>query len=97
MNEKQMKRWEWIRRPGKKHFIWVRCVLGWGVLTAVLYSIITSILNMQAFFTILPIAVIVFPIGGIFIGSWAWNITEKKYKRAMRNKSKITVGVDIPA
>lgn len=65
---------------GRNNFIWKRGVLGWGLGTAVLWSILMQVISPQEPLWLRPlIAVILFPIGGYVWGVWAWKLAEKKY------------------
>lgn len=86
MNLKQKERWGKIRVKGKSRFIWVYGVLGWGVSTAILFSVLTemtkgwfSVENHHSFLIRLPISLVLFSVGGYFWGLWTWRISEKKY------------------
>jgi len=52
---------------GKWHYIFVYGVLGWGVSKAILFSLMQVFLGEAAFFAILPLLLILFPIGGLGI------------------------------
>lgn len=89
MKEKDKKYWEKIRGKGKKHFILYRGMIGWGITTGILFSIINTIMiegikgvTIGDIIGKLIISIIAFPIGGYFWGLWVWNIQEKKYKKS---------------
>jgi len=80
MNEKRLARWTQTRQMGRTKFIWLRGVLGWGVTTAVLSSLIMTVFQgFPTFLFRLGIAMILFPIGGYFWGIWVWELAEKQY------------------
>lgn len=84
MKEKDKKYWKKIREKGKRHFILYRGIIGWGIPTGILYTIMIKGLKGVTIGDILGkliISIIVFPIGGYFWGLWVWNIQEKKYKK----------------
>ena len=86
MKEKGIKNWEKIRSKGKQHFIWIKGVLSWGILTAILWFIIMEIIMpFENKFIGLLLALFLFPIGGYFWGLWVWKIAEKKYIEAVEN------------
>ncbi len=73
-------KWEKTRIKGKSHFIWVKGFLSWGVMTAALWSIMMHFVQPQDPIWFRPlIAFVLFPLGGLFWGSWVWNSSEKKY------------------
>jgi len=81
-----IEKWEKIRSKGKKRFIWVNGGLGWGVSTAVIWSIIMELYQPSTEIWIRPlIALMIFPIGGVAFGHLTWNYSEKKYA-ALKNE-----------
>jgi hypothetical protein len=74
---KRLKKWENMRKKGMTRFVLLYGVLFWGGLTGIV-----------AMFFLGPIALLVFPIGGIFFGIFIWNIGESKYRKAMLPKGK---------
>lgn len=76
---KQRARWLQVRAKGRWHFILWRGVVGWGLLTAILFSILVSVTNENiGFIEVLLIAAIAFPIGGFFWGlaMWQWYVRQ---------------------
>ncbi|MEM6798040.1 MAG: hypothetical protein AAF589_00870 [Planctomycetota bacterium] len=77
----RMARWEKTRARGRNRFIRVYGVLGWGVSTAVFWSIfMTFVQGWERLLQVLPFALVAFPIGGYFFGSWAWKVSENRYR-----------------
>jgi hypothetical protein len=75
-----LEKWEKTRAKGKKRFLWVNGFLGWGVMTAILWSIIMEVSQPSENLWIRPIiALILFPIGGLAWGHFVWKYTEKKF------------------
>ena len=53
-----------------------------GLITAVLSSLFVSlVLRDASFFVVLPISIVLFPIGGMAWGLVMWNYTEKLYNK----------------
>jgi hypothetical protein len=70
-----------VGQMSRKRFIMVYGVLSWGLLTAIAWSLVTSKLNMAEFLGVLPIALVVFPIGGYFFGAFMWAFTQRMRKK----------------
>ncbi|WP_020674469.1 hypothetical protein [Geopsychrobacter electrodiphilus] len=88
MNKKQIKNWEATRSKGKKRFVLISGVLNWGVLTAILWSLVMSYTSGSRFLNYFLIAIVVFPIGGVLFGHVTWNFMEKKYLKEKSKKTK---------
>jgi hypothetical protein len=88
MNEKQMARWAKIRKMGRSKFIWIRCVLSWGLLTAFIVVLCTAILDGFDSISVpgIIVYVIAFPIGGYFMGVWCWESGERKFRETEGQK-----------
>jgi len=85
MREKQIEKWERIRKVGKSKYIFHTWVLKNGIITAIIWSISMQLIEPQEKWFVRPlIALLLFPIGGILTGNLVWNSGERKYKR---NKS----------
>lgn len=64
---------------GRTRFILTRGVLGWGLTTGVLWSILmTFAMEGWSLWATLPLALIVFPIGGYFWGAFMWRFYSKQ-------------------
>ncbi|QWU15322.1 hypothetical protein SAMN04487895_10814 [Paenibacillus sophorae] len=87
MNQKQRMKWEQLRSKGKKNFIIYKGILGWGIPTAILFTLFMSFMENyslifdKSFVEFFIIAIILFPAGGIVFGLWVWNWTERIYMR----------------
>lgn len=75
-------KWSKIRSKGKARYVLLYGVLLWGGLTGILMS-----------FVITPIALVLFPLGGIVFGMWTWSIGEKRYREAMAGTAGTTTDV----
>lgn len=86
MRERDRAKWERVRAKGKRRFVLMRGVLGWGLGTAILSSVLLAIEGVPSFhlWPGLPIAVLVFAAGGYFWGSWVWDILERQYQSGSR-------------
>jgi hypothetical protein len=56
----------------RRRFVFRRGVLGWGVTTAFLWAAFSALLLGSPFWRSLAIALVVFPIGGLFFGRALW-------------------------
>lgn len=87
MKQAELEKWEKFRKNGRKNYVIKIGVLSWGVSTAILWSVIMHIMHPQELWYVRPlIALVLFPIGGIFFGLWTWKINEKKYNDALKSK-----------
>jgi hypothetical protein len=92
VKETQKNHWEKTRAKGKKRFLIINGIFGWGIPTAILFTFITSffdhhysIIFDKDFIKTLVTSIIIFPASGLFWGLWVWGWTEKSYKKS--NKS----------
>jgi hypothetical protein len=92
MKETQRNKWESTRAKGKKNFVIFTGIIGWGIPTAILVTVISSlfenrtiILN-QEFFRSLLSHIIITPICGILFGLWMWHWMEWTYKKSINKK-----------
>ena len=87
MGKKNDQKWKETREMGRKKFIWTHGVLRWGVLVAVIWSIINQGmrdgLNPMGFLSLdflvrLGISLVVFGIAGYFWGRMFWKKMEEE-------------------
>ena len=77
-------RWTLTRAKGRKRFIWVNGLLYFGVVTGVMWSIIMEVIVPSSNMWVRPvIALIVFPISGIFWSMRIWDLSEVKYQELL--------------
>ena len=86
--DERWRKWEATRSRGRKRFIWVTGVLTWGLATGVCWSILMAgIQGWDKLSTLLPVALVVFPICGYFFGAFVWKSTEIKYNEHLEHKT----------
>lgn len=79
----KFEKWEKIRAKGKWNYILLDGVLGWGVSTAVLFSVIFPLIDgKQSFLHVFALSIFLFPLGGIAWGYFMWMFIEKAYEKA---------------
>ena len=77
-------RWARIRRKGPLRYILLRGVLGWGLATALVYSLVMWAVTGANLRILLPLAMVIFPIGGVLWGAAMWWFLERRYQREAR-------------
>lgn len=77
----RLERWEAHRARGKTHFVLVRGMLQWGIASAFLWAAGMAWLQGKDFATLLTVALVIFPIGGILWGVAVWNLMERKRQK----------------
>ncbi|NGM84792.1 hypothetical protein G5B47_20525 [Paenibacillus sp. 7124] len=90
MKTAQRSKWEKIRSKGRKHFLFYRGVIGWGIPTAIIFTFFTELLENDhsitfdySFYMSLLKTLIILPVCGYFWGLWVWKWTEKNYKKSI--------------
>ena len=81
LDEAQLARWAVTREKGKARFILLHGMLGWGLTTAVLYSLLMWLVMDASLKVLLPIALILFPIGGLLWGWCVWSFSERAFHK----------------
>ncbi|WP_048767573.1 hypothetical protein [Oligella urethralis] len=78
----QASKWETTRAKGFWRFVLVDGALFWGLGTAILFALITWLRSDSAEeIRMLPLAFILFPLGGILWGATMWWLFERMSKR----------------
>ena len=79
-------KWAKYGKLGRTQYVFRYGVVGWGVPTAILYSLIRGYVEgWDEFPYQLLFAIIAFPLMGIFIGRLNWRWFEKRHKKAATN------------
>jgi hypothetical protein len=74
---------------GRKRFVLYFGVLGWGVPTAILYTLLrTYEEGWDGFLVRLIVAAVLFPIGGIAFGHAMWKWNERRHAKALATPPK---------
>jgi len=70
---------------GPWRFILLRGVIGWGLLTAVLFAFVMPLVDesSQTFFDRLPLALVIFPSGGVLWGAMMWYYFKRRWQGVM--------------
>jgi hypothetical protein len=88
MTAAEAAKWEKVRGRGKKRYVLVTGVLLWGVVTGIVWSIVMSaVQGWDRLPLYLILALILFPIGGIFFGLQMWKILESRYAATPEEKA----------
>ena len=86
----RLAKWEKLREKGKWHYVLKYGILGWGVITAVLFSAIFSLVmggeGKASFFSVLSLSMVLFPVGGVAWGFFMNTPMERTRKRATHFK-----------
>ena len=88
MNAAQLSRIEKIISKGKWHYIFFHGVIGWGVSTAVLFSLIQAFIKEIPFTETLALSFVLFPLGGIAWGALMWGYLTKSYDKAQNTEKR---------
>lgn len=72
---------------GKWHYIFVYGVFGWGVSTAILFSLLLVFSGETSFVDAIFQSLIMFPIGGFFWGLYMWSYFVKQYTKINKKRS----------
>ena len=83
MSAERADRWAEVRKGGRTRFVVLHGVVGWGLTTALLFSVVMPLINENDTFPeLLPTALITFPIGGIAFGWFLWGVLERAYAKS---------------
>jgi hypothetical protein len=89
MTEKQATRWKKTRQMGRGRYTLIYGVLIWGVATGVIWALaMSAIQGWERLPILLVLALVAFPIGGIFFGRLMWRIFEARYEATMSKGAK---------
>ena len=97
----KLEKWQKLRAKGKWNYILIYGVLGWGVGTGILFSLVFPLVINAMFFKVpfLPVfalSIVVFPLGGVAWGYWMWIYCEKVYWEAKASEQAFAIGAEKP-
>jgi len=89
MSNSHSEKWAKLSKLGRTQYVLRFGVLGWGIPTAILFSLIQGYrFGWDGFlFQLIP-ALILFPIGGIFFGRFMWRTLENKHAKDAATRTK---------
>src|SRR5438045_2673572 len=82
MSPQARDRWAKTRSLGRRHFILVRGVCGWGGLTFIFMSTFSFFQHSgfnPAFWMSVIVGLFICPLAGYTWGAWVWRSAEKRY------------------
>jgi hypothetical protein len=83
MSNSESEQWAKFSKLGRTQYVLRYGVLGWGVPTAILFSLIDSYrFGWEGFLSQIVPALVIFPVGGIFFGRCMWRLLENKHVQA---------------
>ncbi|AKC87023.1 hypothetical protein WQ53_09990 [Pseudoxanthomonas suwonensis] len=65
-------------------FVLVRGALGWGLTTALIYSLLMWGIAGADLRVLLPLSLLLFPLGGLLWGAAMWWHLERRYRRHLQ-------------
>ena len=68
-------------QKGMMRFVLVSGVLGWGIPTAILFSIIQHFTGTPQTISTVAFSLVLFPIGGLFWGAAMWWFVKAQYNK----------------
>jgi hypothetical protein len=89
MSRSDSDKWAKLSQLGRTQYVLRYGVLGWGIPTAIVFSLIQGYRSgWDGFLVQLILALIIFPLGGILFGRIMWRLLEKKNAKAAATGSK---------
>jgi len=73
---------------GKWQYVLLHGVVGWGISTAIVVTLIQQYLSDKPFMEQIWLALIIYPIAGIAFGLFMWNSINNQYTK-LRSRSNI--------
>ncbi len=81
MDKARVERMEKVISQGRLRFILFRGVLGWGIPTAVLFTLFQYFTGTPQTLITIAISMITFPIGGLLFGFVMWAFFRRQYAK----------------
>ena len=89
LTKEQVKKWEKTLRMGRGKYSLIYGMLLWGIPTAILWALaMSAVQGWDRLSMLLMLALVAFPIGGIFFGRLMWKIFEARYDAAVQTTRK---------
>jgi len=81
MNQQKAEKLKAVIKKGRWSYVVKHGVLGWGLATAVLWSVIMHFIDSMPFTESIFIALVVFPICGFFLGLFNWFLINREFSK----------------
>ena len=81
MSQKKSEKLKALVKKGKWSYVFKHGVLGWGVPTAILWSTIMHFIDSIPFTESIFLALVLFPIGGLFWGLFMWFFINREFSK----------------
>ena len=79
LDAKSYRRWQKAREGGKMRYVILNGVLGWGLLTASMFTMVPVLMGEPFDSLRAALSFVLFPIGGILFGTYMWSHMEKRF------------------
>jgi hypothetical protein len=87
----QASQWERVRQRGRRRYVVLYGVIGWGLLIALLSSAIHALISgLDGAVRNLAFNLVMMPLFGILFGYWMWSYNEDKHRRWARSRKTTT-------
>lgn len=74
---------------GKWHFIILYGVLGWGISTALFFSLIQTYIYSSSFTEQISTALVIYPLSGLGFGFVLWMMTNNQYNKLVSGSNEL--------
>lgn len=81
MNQQKSEKLKALVAKGKWSYVVKFGVLGWGVSTAILWSVFMHFIDRIPFTESIFLALVLFPIGGLFFGLFMWFFIIREFNK----------------
>ncbi len=72
---------------GKWHFVIVYGVLGWGISTALLVTLIQTSISSSSFIEQISTALVIYPVSGLAFGFVLWMMVNNQYNKLVSSSN----------
>ncbi len=88
----EMREWSVTRRRGRWRFVWVECVLTFGVPLAVMSAVTTALVRKSTYPLDYVFAVTTWPLMALLTGLARWRGSEREYAAWLANRGRRAIG-----